>query len=348
MSGVTPVPHRHKVREIAQQSGLSEATVDRVLHERPGVRAATVAEVERAVEELDRQASQLRLVGRTFLLDLVMQAPERFSAAVRSALEAELPALRPAAVRIRFHLAEEADPAAMAGMLRKVRAKGSHGVLLKAPDHPAVEAEVAALHEAGIPVVTLVTDLPGSERRAYVGIDNRAAGATAAYLVARSAASGDVLVTLSRSDFRGEEQRVEGFVEALRTLAPGRDVVDLTDTDGLDATTLRAVQEALVAHPDVDAVYSVGGGNRATLDAFARAGRTLGVFVAHDLDDDNTELLRTRRISYVLHHDLRADARRACRLVMQAHRALPGVPSTVPAQVQVVTPYNQPSAFAPT
>ncbi|RYJ05538.1 MAG: LacI family transcriptional regulator, partial [Actinomycetales bacterium] len=283
-----------------------------------------------------------------FLLDLVMQAPERFSLAVRSALEAELPTLRPAAVRIRFHLSEEADPTAMVTALRKVRAKGSHGVLLKAPDHPAVEAEVAALHEAGIPVVTLVTDLPGSERRAYVGIDNRAAGATAAYLVARSAASGDVLVTLSRSDFRGEEQRVEGFVEALRTLAPGRDVVDLTDTDGLDATTLRAVQEALVAHPDVDAVYSVGGGNRATLDAFARAGRTLGVFVAHDLDDDNTELLRTRRISYVLHHDLRADARRACRLVMQAHRALPGVPSTVPAQVQVVTPYNQPSAFAPT
>ena len=29
--------HRSLVREIAQQSGLSEATVDRVLNERPGV-----------------------------------------------------------------------------------------------------------------------------------------------------------------------------------------------------------------------------------------------------------------------------------------------------------------------
>ena len=27
------VPHRYKVREIAQQSGLSDATVDRVLNE---------------------------------------------------------------------------------------------------------------------------------------------------------------------------------------------------------------------------------------------------------------------------------------------------------------------------
>ena len=341
------MPHRHRVREIAQQSGLSPATVDRVLHGRPGVRAATVAEVERAVEELDRQATQLRLVGRTFLLDLVMQAPARFSAAVRTALEAELPALRPAAVRVRFHLAEEADPGAMARTLGAVRRKGSHGVLLKAPDHPDVVAEVAALAADGVPVVTLVTDLPDSARRAYVGIDNAAAGATAAYLVARSTPGGasdggGVLVTMSRSDFRGEEQRVTGFVDALAGLAPGRHVVDLADTDGLDPTTRAAVRDALAAHPDVDAVYSVGGGNRATLAAFEEAGRRPRAFVAHDLDGDNVELLRTRRVDFVLHHDLRADARRACRLVLQAHRALPGTPSTVPAQVQVVTPFNQP------
>ncbi len=342
------MPHRHKVREIAQQSGLSEATVDRVLHGRPGVRAATIAEVERAVVELDRQASQLRLVGRTFLVDLVMQAPRRFSDAVRAAIEAELPGLRPAAVRVRFHLREEADPAAMVATLRTVRAKGSHGVLLKAPDHPDVLAEVAALAAAGIPVITLVTDLPDSARRAYVGIDNRAAGATAAYLVSRAApgSSAPVLVTLSRREFRGEEQRVAGFVDTLAGLEPGRTVVDLTGTDGLDAATHDLVSGALRRHPDLDAVYSVGGGNVATLDAFGRAGRAPRVFVAHDLDDDNTVLLRTHRIDWVLHHDLRADARRACRLVMQAHRALPGVPSTVPSQVQVVTPFNEPSAFA--
>ena len=48
-------------------------------------------------------------------------------------------------------------------------------------------------------VVTLVTDVPHSRRAAYVGIDNRAAGATAAYLVTRWAGgTGTVLVTLSR------------------------------------------------------------------------------------------------------------------------------------------------------
>ena len=89
--------HRYRVREIAQQADLSEATVDRVLHGRPGVRASTAAEVEQAISDLDRQRAQLRIGRRTFLVDLVMQAPARFCTAVRDALEAELPSLRPAA-----------------------------------------------------------------------------------------------------------------------------------------------------------------------------------------------------------------------------------------------------------
>ena len=69
------------------------------------------------------------------------------------------------------------------------------------------------------------------------------------------------------------------------------------------------------------------------------------MFVAHDLDGDNRALLRSRQISAVLHHDLRADMRRACRAILQAQGALPGVPVSVPSQIQVVTPYNEPGAL---
>ena len=47
----------------------------------------------------------------------------------------------------------------------------------------------------------------------------------------------------------------------------------------------------------------------------------------------------------MLHHDLRADARQACRLLLQWHGALPGRASSAPSAIQVVTPYNVP--FAP-
>ncbi len=338
--------HAYRIREIAEQSGLSTATVDRVLHGRPGVRASTVAEVHRAIADLERQASQVRLAGRTFLIDLVMLTPSRFSSAVRAALEAELPTLRPAAVRARFHLREEGSPGDLADELDGIARRGSHGVILKAPDDPAVLAAVARLETSGIPVVTLVTDLPTSRRIAYVGMDDRAAGATAAYLLSSIAPGpGGVLVTLSRSSFRGERDREDGFRDTLRELDPGRPVHEVTDTDGLAASMLAAASAALRTDPGIDAVYSPGGGNAAILAAFDRAGRTPRAFLAHDLDADNLALLRRRRLTAVLHHDLRSDLRQACRAVMQAHGALPGRPTTRPSQIQVITPYNEPAGL---
>jgi LacI family transcriptional regulator len=339
--------HPYRVREIAVQAGLSEATVDRVLNKRGGVRASTEREVHQAIADLERQQSQLRLGGRTFLIDIVMQTPERFSTAVRGALEAELPSLRPAVIRSRFHFREAGPVAELVATLDRVAAKGSQGVILKAPDVPEVAAAARRLVRAGIPVVTLVTDLPGSERLAYVGIDNRAAGATAAYLVTQwlGQAPGTVLITLSSSFFRGEEEREMGFRAMMRSLQPGRRLVDVTETGGLDEAQRELVLAALDRDPSITAVYSIGGGNVATVAAFADRNRTCAVFIGHDLDHDNTRLLRDGHLSAVLHHDLNQDMRRACQIIMQAHRALPGPIVSWPSSIQVVTPHNVPGPY---
>lgn len=334
------MPHRYKVREIAQQSGLSEATVDRVLNDRPGVRENTRAEVMQAIDDLDKQRAQLRLNGLRYLIDVVMQTPRRFSDAFRAAIEAELPAFAPAMVRARFHLWESGTTAQMVDALTRIR--GSHGVVLKAQDEPEVAEAVDGLVCAGVPVVTYATDVAASARCAYVGIDNHGAGLTAAYLIDQwlGASTSDVLITLSRTVFRGEGEREVGFRAGMR--GSGRGIVEVSDSDGIDATNERLVLEALERHPRVEAVYSAGGGNTATVAAFEQSGRVCRVFIAHDLDADNRRLLRDGRISAVLHNDLRADARQAIRAILQQRGALPQE-STRPTPIQVVTPYNLPA-----
>jgi LacI family transcriptional regulator len=334
------MPHRYKVREIAQQSGLSEATVDRVLNNRPGVRENTRAEVMQAIADLDKQRTQLRLNGRRYLIDVVMQTPQRFSTAFRAAIEAELPTFAPAMLRARFHLWESGAAQHMVDELARIR--GSHGVILKAQDEPQVAEAIDALVASGVPVVTYATDVPNSVRCGYVGIDNHGAGVTAAYLVEQwlGPAPCDVLITVSRNVFRGEGEREVGFRSAMRGSA--RAIVEVTDSDGIDATNEGLVLDALERNPSVEAVYSVGGGNTATLAAFEKLGRVCRVFIAHDLDADNRRLLREGRISAVLHNDLRADARLAMRMILQARGVLPAEPAR-PAPVQVVTPYNVPS-----
>ncbi|MGW5770840.1 LacI family DNA-binding transcriptional regulator [Streptomyces longwoodensis] len=336
--------HPFPLREIARQAGLSEATVDRVLNGRGGVRPSTAQEVHRAIADLDRQRTQVRLVGRTFMVDIVMQAPERFSTAVRAALEAELPSLHPAVLRSRYHFRETAEAADLVRVLDRIARRGSQGVVLKAPDVPEVTAAVGRLTAAGIPVVTLVTDLPASARVGYVGIDDRAAGATAAYLMGQWLGDrpAHVLTSLSSGFFRNEEEREMGFRAVMRARHPERALVEIAEGQGLDATQYDLVRAALARDPEIRAVYSIGGGNIATLRAFADVGRACAVFVAHDLDHDNTRLLREHRLSAVLHHDLRQDLREACHIVMRAHGALPQAGPSLPSAIQVVTPYNMP------
>ena len=337
--------HPYRIREIAVQAGLSERTVDRVLNNRSQVRESTIRDVHQAIADLDRQRSQLRLSGRTFVIDVVMQAPQRFSSAVRDALEAELPSLRPAAVRSRFHFRETGPVEDLVAMLDRIQSRGSHGVILKAPDVPEIINACWRLMRARIPVVTLVTDLPGSQRLAYIGMDNRAAGATAAYLMGQWLGDrpGDVLVTLSREFFRGEEEREIGFRGAMRTRYPDRAMIEIDNSDGLDETMRGLVLAALDTNSKISAVYSIGGGNMAIVDAFASRQQTYSVFIAHDLDQDNTRLLRDGRISAVLHHDLKQDMRQACYVIMQAHNALPGGGYSWPSNIHVITPYNMPA-----
>lgn len=318
----------HRIREIARTAGLSEATVDRVLHLRGGVRESTAREVHQAIAALGQEQAQARLAGLAYPIDVVSPGSPRFTAAVRQALEAELPDLRPAVLKPRFHFGE-ADPVAV---LDRIGRSHSHGVILNAADRPEV---VEAVGRLTMPVVTLGADLPASKRVAHVGIDHADAGATAAYLVEQWLAdrAGDVLLVRGVQPDLGESERAAGFRAEMTARAPNRRLLE---------GDARAI---LADNPSVRAVYAPApGGNTAVVDAFAAEHRNYDVFVAHGLDAETAGLLSGHRLSAVLHHDLRADLRHACLLILRAQGALTGPIRSHPSSIQMITPFNVPEA----
>ena len=158
--------YRFPMKEVAFQAGLSLATVDRVLNDRPGVRQVTRHRVQSAIQELERQYAATGVTGRRLSLDIVMETPTRFGVAVRRAFETELAGLRPANVTLRFHLQERWTDIDLSRLLTRIRRRGSHGVVLKARATPAIIEAATRLMENRIPVATFVTDLPKIARMA--------------------------------------------------------------------------------------------------------------------------------------------------------------------------------------
>jgi len=336
--------HQFSIKQIAAQAGVSTATVDRVLNGRTGVKNQTVSQVRYAISELEAQSAQLYMAGRKLMIDVVMDAPERFSTAVRQALESELPRLEPAVIRARFDLHEKWQPYACAEALERIRRRGSHGVILKAADDEVVGEAVSALRADGIPVVTLVTDLPLSERIAYVGLNNRAAGSTAAYLLSSwlHRAEDSIMVIVSNDSFRGEEEREMGFRTTIRHLAPDRNIHYISQSDGLDGTTEHLVLELLNRDPTVTGVYSIGGGNKGVISAYRQAGKVPVAFIGHDLVPENVQLLKQGNLNAVIHHDLRTDMHTCCIALMQFHGLVQGHVRLGSSKIEVITPYSLP------
>lgn len=133
-----------------------------------------------------------------------------------------------------------------------------------------------------------------------------------------------------------------GFRRVLRERYPQIGMIEISEGHGTDAATGTLAARAIAADPAINAVYSIGGGNQAVLAAFEAAKRPIRVFVAHDLDADNRALLADRKIGFVLHHDLRTDARSAFRAVM-GRSVRGGIAPPALSSLEIVTPYNMPA-----
>lgn len=334
--------HRFPIKEIALQSGLGTATVDRVLNNRAHVSAQTQKRVEAAIKELELQEQQLAARGRRMFVDFVAEAPRRFTDEIKAAAGRALGAVSTGVFRPRFLFEETMSNADLATIFDRIQKRGSHGVCLKARDNAFVRSRIDRLQQIGIPVVTLVTDVPSSQRIAYVGVDNAYAGRAAADLISKLLRNrkGGVFATRSQQDFLGESERLWWFQKTLALLAPGLSVIDVAGGAGLPKSTALLIENQIEQYGIPLAVYSMGGGNSAILEAFPPNSLEELVFIAHDLDAENRMLLRQNKITFVLQHDLETDIENAFRAMAASHGLATPMPGELMSPVQIVGPYN--------
>ncbi len=311
---------RPTVHDIARAAGVSLATVDRVLNARPGVRQNTIIRVNQAIDDIGyvRDVAAANLArSRSFSFAFLL--PDRATAFMDS-LRTELAAVRDHVRMDRIALTTievpAESPSSVAGQIDRLIAEGTDGIAVMAVETPQVRDAIRRARAKGIHVVTLVSDLPLSDRDHFVGINNIAAGRTAALLMGRFTGPrpGKVLVLAATMLARDHSERRLGFDRVMQAEFPNLTVLPTLECHDDPDIIASAVPAALAAHPDILGIYSIGAGNRALIRVL-KAHPHSRTIIAHELSPHARAALEDGTFDVVITQDTGHIARSAARVL---------------------------------
>ena len=313
---------RATIEDVAEAAGVSVATVDRVLNGRAAVRPKTAEKVEQAIRRLnyqpDRLAARLARAREYRFCFILPEGSNAFMLALGEAVQDE--ALRMAREKVVIDLrhTDVFDARKLAATLDTI-GPVYDGVAVVALDDPRVREAINALADRGVTVVTLVSDVPSSKRVHYVGIDNSAAGRSAATLMGRylSGRRGKVGLIAGSLSLRDHIERQFGFEQVMAHDFPNLTILPVREGRD-DRDKVHAVADQIIAdNPDLIGLYNVGAGSAGIAVALEQAGRARDVvFITHELTDATRRALIDGTIDIIINQDAGHEVRSAIRVLM--------------------------------
>ena len=309
-------------QDLARVAGVSSATVDRVLNERPGVRPETVQRVRAAVSQLGYQpssvAAHLALKRSQRLQFILPSGTNTFMQMLAHAVEEAGNRLLPPGAHLALDRVDVFDPLSLARRIGDV-AEAVDALAVVALDHPAVREAIDAVVSAGVAVVTLVSDAPSSRRSHYVGINNMAAGRTAGSLLGRFVGGrpGKVALLAGSTTLRDHAERQFGFEQVIRESFSHLTVLPLREGRDDHRINREIVGTLLDETPDLVGLYNIGAGNRGVSEALVASQRATDVvYVAHELTPYSRADLVSGVADALISQDCHHEARSAMRILM--------------------------------
>ncbi|WP_024337116.1 LacI family DNA-binding transcriptional regulator [Bradyrhizobium japonicum] len=348
----TLTPTALTLKDIAREAGVSLATVDRVLHNRPGVRPDTVRRVKEAIARNSFQphvaAAELAR-GRARRFAFVMPSgPNPFMQQIEAYLGEMAAWLSARRLKVEMVATDVFEPAALAASLEAL--SGDYdGVAVVALDHPSVRAAINDLVDAGTKVVTLVSDVPSSRRHHYVGIDNIAAGRTAGALIGRLVGqrSGKVAIVAGSQGLRDHAERIFGFNQVMATEFPNLSVLPVLEGRDEDERSEQMLARLFGGHADIVGLYNVGAGTQGVAKALndkalSETGRDKVVFVGHDVTALTRRLLLQGLMDAAISQNPGHEARAAVRVLLALARGEPILSEQEKIRIDIVMRDNLP------
>ncbi|HXV31437.1 MAG TPA: LacI family DNA-binding transcriptional regulator [Sinorhizobium sp.] len=327
------------LKDVAREAGVGTATVERVVNGRGGVRPETVEKVFRAARKLDYPHRLPDAHRGLVRIEVILVRPETsFYSRMNQAFE-RIAALLDKSIVVHRTFARENDPVDFAHYIANPAVRRS-ALIVVAPDHPDVVKSLRTVAGKGTPVVQIMTR-PAPELP-YVGIDNYAAGRTAALYMSRMLVgrSGSFVALCHSGAYENHKERIRGFSAYLA--AHDRDhrfsqvMFDYDD----DINSMELLRGALRDDPEVIGLYTAGGDNRSVAAVLKEHARRDIFWAGHELSEQARSALREGVMSIVLDQAPEIQARRSIDLTLRSLDLIDVAVSPEPVRFLTVTSEN--------
>ncbi|MCL2864079.1 MAG: LacI family DNA-binding transcriptional regulator [Lachnospiraceae bacterium] len=292
--------------DIAKRAGVSRGTVDRALNNRGRVAPDVAKRIEDIAAEMGYVPKRLLRQSKNPKIGVVTQlSKSSFMDEIRIGINQAQKEFEARGIHVFIEECAGVDEAEQLKAVCRLEAQGISGLAIMPVSGDQIRAKLNELVDKGVAVVTFNSDIVGTNRCCYVGLDNMSSGRTAAGLMGMlTRGSGKVLAITGYFENNVNTMRISGFVDELRNTFEEIELVGVhggfDDADEVE----RIVTNTLEVYPDLDGIVIFSGGQSGICRALAKLGIEKRPFIiVYDLTRKNRRALLEERVDFVIDQD---------------------------------------------
>lgn len=287
------------IQQIAERAGVSRGTVDRALNNRGRIDPKVAKQIKQIADEMGyvpknrkRSASQK---GKIKIGVVTQLARSSFMLEVNRGIRQAAEELEEKGIELIVREGFSVDEKEQLGAIDALVREGIQGLAVMPVDCEGIRVKLNWLiEEKKIPVVTFNSDLVGTKRSCYVGMDNQKSGRTAAGLLGMlTGGTGKVLVITGFFSNHVNNERVDGFVEELKNSYPNLELAGVQGSFDDSEEVDRIITNTILSMPGINGVFVASGGQEGIQRAYEKLKLERRPFtVIYDLTPNNRQALK--------------------------------------------------------
>jgi LacI family transcriptional regulator len=297
------------IKEIARRANVSIATVDRVIHKRPGVSGKTRDKINKIIADLDyrpnllaRSLASRRKIRIATLIPMVTGETSFWEAPLRGIEQAETE-LNQFGIKIEKNFFDQHDNDSFIKQTKLILKNKPDGILL-APSF--IEESIAftnSCKQLNIPYVFINSDIPDQESLCYIGPDLYRSGYLAANLVSYLIDKNDDILVINISKEADNRHHLlrkeEGFRAYFRDYNMNNNILKF-DITQLDFNSIeKGLSEQLFENHKIRVIFVTNSRVSAVANYLKRAGNDV-LLVGYDFLKENIEYLDDGVIDFLI------------------------------------------------